>query len=278
MGNNLRGGPMAKQKKIRLVLCSYPGVFSAAVRQTIDVSPNIELVGLVHSTRIFSVSENWLQGAARMVGQSGFPYAFFQFLQTDFFDLVAMAYGKPSPVAVPVLTTKNINEQNAREFLGALKPDVILLANFNQKLLPAVIELPQVACLNIHPSLLPRYKGVDPVFAALNAGEQQLGVTLHHVAPEFDAGGLVAQQAIVREAAGSVFSHQLKLFKMGASLAVDAISQWPDAIPSRPQTGCGNYDSWPAKEQVREFLDQGGRWVSPGEYWSAVRAMFKDGA
>ncbi len=265
---------MAKQK-IRLVLCSYPGVFSAAVRQIIALSPDIELVGLVHSTRIFTASENWLQGAVRMVGQSGFHYAFFQFLQTDFFDLAAMLFCQPGSVTVPVLKTKNINDQDAQEFLRALKPEVILLANFNQKLLPAVLNLPQFACLNIHPSPLPRYRGVDPVFAALNAGERQLGVTLHHVAPEFDTGDWVAQQTIASEAGRSVFFHQLKLFKMGADLAVAAIKRLPEAMPSRSQTGAGNYDSWPTGGQVREFLKQGGRLAGLSEYLMALRILFK---
>jgi len=270
------GQPLAQQK-IRLVLCGYPGVFSAAVRQTIGLAAGIELVGLVHSTRIFTASENWLQGAMRMVGQSGLPYALGQFLQTDLFGLAAWALCKPDSAGVPVLATKNINGQDAREFLGALKPDVILLANFNQKLLPETIKLPRFACLNIHPSLLPRYKGVDPVFAALNAGEAQLGVTLHHVSPELDAGGLVAQQTIAQEAGRSVFFHQIQLFKIGADLAVAALKRLPEAMPNRPQTGEGSYESWPSKRQVRGFLGRGGRLVGLGEYLTAVRALLKSG-
>ncbi len=264
---------MAK-KKLRVVLCSYPGLFSALVQNIIHPSPGIELVGLVHSTRIFSASEKRLRSVVRLLNSSGFAYAVCQFLQTDGFNAAALIFAKKKATAIPVLKTKNINDKNGREFLEALEPDVLLLANFNQKVSPFVINLPKFACLNIHPSLLPHYKGVDPVFAALNAGEHPLGVTLHHVAAAFDSGDVLAQDSLDVVAGRSVFFHQFRLFELGARLAAETIRQMPKIMPSQPQAGGGGYDSWPSRRQVREFLAKGGRLMALNDYCSALKSVF----
>jgi len=82
------------------------------------------------------------------------------------------------------------------EALARLAPDLILVACFPHRLPPAVTALPRVACLNLHPSLLPRYRGPAPLFWQLRAGERDTGATLHHADERLDAGDIVSQRRL----------------------------------------------------------------------------------
>lgn len=261
----------ASNKIIRVVLCSYPGIFADTVIKTLQEAQAIELVGLVYSQRIFSASENWMSGAIRMLKTSGLSYAILQFMQTDLYLLLRKFFHSvPTETTVPIYQTKNINTQAGLVFLKDLAADVILLANFNQKVSISVITSAAIACLNIHPSQLPRFKGVDPVFAALYANEQTLGVSVHYVDENFDSGDLIAQTLMPTDKNRSLFYHQLQLFQLGARLAANAITHI-QTLARQTQNGDGNYDSWPTRVQIKDFKKRGGRLIKYTEYITAVK-------
>ena len=82
------------------------------------------------------------------------------------------------------------------EQLRALVSDILLVVAFGEILCPELLSLPRVAALNVHYSLLPAWRGAAPVQHALLAGLAETGVTLQHLAPELDAGDIVAQAAL----------------------------------------------------------------------------------
>jgi len=256
---------------IRVVLCSYQGIFSTLVTQTLQKTAGIELVGLVCSKRIFSKSETWLQGAVRLLKTSGFDYMLLQYIQTDLYLGLKKLFCTQGTGKIQTLKTKDINDSQGIKFLTALNPDVILLANFNQKVSASIINSAKLACLNIHPSLLPQFKGVDPVFAALNTGQTLLGVSVHYVTEEFDSGDLLAQATLTVEKNHSVLYHQIKLFQQGALLAAQSIGQLPAGIKTQRQTGEGSYDSWPRVLQIRAFKKRGGFLVKYTEFMSVLK-------
>jgi methionyl-tRNA formyltransferase len=128
----------------------------------------------------------------------------------------------------------------------------------NQRLNAASLALPARGCLNIHPSLLPEAKGVDPVFQAILRGAPQLGVTVHFMSPELDAGRIVAQRSIERGAAWSVFEATAVLFREGAELLAAAIGPVEGGAMGSPQSGAGSYQSWPTRQELRNFRARGG--------------------
>lgn len=128
----------------------------------------------------------------------------------------------------------------------------------NQRLNAAVLALPTRGCLNIHPSLLPEAKGVDPVFQAMLRGAGQLGVTVHFMSPELDAGRIVAQRPIERRSAWSVFEATAVLFREGAELLTAAIGPVERGAMGNPQSGAGNYQSWPTPQELRKLRALGG--------------------
>lgn len=251
-------------------------MFADAVVKILQKNQTIELTGLVYSRRIFSARESWISGARRMIKTAGLSYALLQFMQTDLYLLLKKCSPfVTSETTVPVHLTKNINTQRGQTFLKELKADVILLANFNQKVSPAVVSLPTFACLNIHPSLLPRFRGADPVFAALNADEKSLGVTVHHVDETFDTGDIIAQTIIGTDKNRSVFYHQLQLFQKGAILAANVIRQLPQGLARQAQNVGGDYDSWPTKAKIKDFKKRGGRLIKYAEYIQAVKELLR---
>lgn len=82
---------------------------------------------------------------------------------------------------------------DAAAAIARARPDVIVTACFPWRLPPAVLDLPPLGCLNIHPSLLPRGRGPDPVFWTYRRGERETGVTVHLMDTGFDTGPILAQ-------------------------------------------------------------------------------------
>jgi methionyl-tRNA formyltransferase len=94
---------------------------------------------------------------------------------------------------------RSINSAEAVDRLRTLRPDVIAVAAFGQILEAAVIAAASRACINVHPSLLPRYRGPNPFYWVLRNGEARTGVTVHHVAEGIDSGDIILQEEIPLE-------------------------------------------------------------------------------
>src|SRR6266404_4160867 len=77
------------------------------------------------------------------------------------------------PLSLPILQPARIKERQAIEEIRALKPDVIVVMAYGQILPRDVLEIPKVACLNLHASLLPRWRGAAPIQAAIAAGDRE---------------------------------------------------------------------------------------------------------
>ncbi len=88
---------------------------------------------------------------------------------------------------------------NSKEFVKEfekLKPDVILVGSWAEKISPKITSLPKFGCINCHPSLLPRHRGANPYFWTIFLGEDLTGVTFHYVNEKFDCGDILLQEAV----------------------------------------------------------------------------------
>ena len=103
--------------------------------------------------------------------------------------------GLAAEMQVPVVRIRDCHERRLLDELAALDIDVLLVACFPWKLPRPVRQLPRLACWNLHPSLLPAYRGPAPLFWQLRNGETNTGITLHEVAERLDAGNIVARLA-----------------------------------------------------------------------------------
>ena len=129
----------------------------------------------------------------------------------------------------------------------------MLSAHFNQLVGSEALALDEMACLNIHPSLLPAYKGVDPAFYALLREEREVGVTVHFQEAEFDVGRMLAQERLIVDKDDNLLSLNLKLFKLGVLNAIRQIQGMGLKAKGQLQDKDGNYDSWPDVFKVKMF-------------------------
>jgi methionyl-tRNA formyltransferase len=158
---------------------------------------------------------------------------------------------------IPVHSTRNVNDAAGMAFVSAAQPDVLVCAFFNQRVDAALRALPRAAAVNIHPSLLPDFKGVDPVFFARLSRAPALGVTVHHLSEVFDAGHILIQQALSIPVTESLFRTTARLFARGGRLLAELLADGAYVPAGRPQTESGRYDSWPNASQVRQLRRQG---------------------
>ncbi len=95
---------------------------------------------------------------------------------------------------VPVMTPERIGAPDAVEEIRALRPDIIVVAAYGQYIKPDILAIPPREAINIHPSLLPKYRGASPIQWAIANGESETGVTILYVSKEMDAGDIILQE------------------------------------------------------------------------------------
>jgi methionyl-tRNA formyltransferase len=121
------------------------------------------------------------------------------------------------PVAQP---EKIINHKS--EILN-LKPDLIIVAAYGHILPKEILDIPQYGCLNVHPSLLPKYRGPSPIQSTILSGDEKTGVTIMRMTEKLDAGPILSQKEItVSEKENSQTLHD-KLAEVGAELLIQVL-------------------------------------------------------
>ena len=97
---------------------------------------------------------------------------------------------------VPILQPARVKDRDAIEEIRALQPDAIVVMAYGQILPREVLEVPRVACLNLHASLLPRWRGAAPIQAAIAADDPETGITVMYMAEGLDSGDILLQRRI----------------------------------------------------------------------------------
>ncbi|MGF1503855.1 MAG: methionyl-tRNA formyltransferase [Anaerolineae bacterium] len=141
---------------------------------------------------------------------------------------------------LPVFQPKSLRRDEAVLKLRTWAPDVIVVAAFGQILRPTVLDLPPHGCINVHASLLPRWRGAAPIQYAIRAGDEQTGVTIMKMDPGLDTGPMLMKRAIPiapEETAGSLHD---KLAALGAALLPEALTGYLNGdITPEPQPDQG---------------------------------------
>jgi methionyl-tRNA formyltransferase len=124
---------------------------------------------------------------------------------------------------LPVLQPIKIKTQDFRDTLAAFRPDMIVVAAYGRILPPSILDLPPLGCINVHGSLLPKYRGAAPIQWAVINGETKVGVTIMRMDVGMDTGDILLPASIsvdLNETAGSLF---LKISDLGASTLMQAL-------------------------------------------------------
>ena len=150
--------------KLGVILFGLPGLAHAALRGAADAGAEVQAL----ITRRY---------------EGKFPY----YDEEPLADLAARNN-------VPVLWDRSVRNRTLNQELAAMKPDVLLVATFDQVLPPSLIRLPSRCALNLHPGVLPAYAGATPTFWVLVDGHPETALTVHYLVAEMDAGAIVEER------------------------------------------------------------------------------------
>lgn len=150
---------------------------------------------------------------------------------------------QPSPIkrvaerlGLPVWTPERLRGEAAQARLREAAPDAQVVVAYGEILRPAVLEIPPHGTLNVHASLLPKYRGPSPIAGALLAGEHETGVTIMLLDPGMDTGPILSQRAtpiLPEDTAGILHD---RLAQLGAELLVETLPLWlAGTIEPQPQ-------------------------------------------
>lgn len=126
-----------------------------------------------------------------------------------------------------------VREPEFLQLIANLKPEVIVVAAFGQILPKELLDIPPYGCINVHASLLPKYRGAAPIQAAILEGEEETGITIMHMDVKLDTGDMILQEKIPiakDETGGSLHD---KLAVLGAELLVKALEKLEDGSAER---------------------------------------------
>ncbi len=126
-------------------------------------------------------------------------------------------------LGLPVIQPNRLREPEAMDAIRSWSPDLIAVAAFGQILRSAILDLPRFGCINVHASLLPRWRGAAPIQAAIRAGDFETGVTIMRMDAGIDTGPILSQRSISiaeGETAGELSD---RLAILGAELLINTL-------------------------------------------------------
>jgi methionyl-tRNA formyltransferase len=162
---------------------------------------------------------------------------------------------------LPVWMPERADDPAFLEQIKAAAPDLIVVASYGQFLKKALLEIPSKGVINVHPSLLPAYRGASPIQWALANGDAETGVSVLYVTPKMDAGDILAQEQASIEINDTFSTLEPRLARLGGVLllrVLDAMTQ-------------GNASSFPQDESrvtwARKLVKEDGavEWNQPAD-------------
>jgi methionyl-tRNA formyltransferase len=165
---------------------------------------------------------------------------------------------RPSPVeraaerfAIPVLTPRTLREPQAQAAFAAHEADVAVVVAYGLILPQAVLDAPRHGCLNIHASLLPRWRGAAPIHRAIMAGDAETGVCIMQMEAGLDTGPVLLREATPIGTAETTADLHDRLSAMGARLILQALDRLPDLHPEPQPTEGVTYAAKIDKAEAR---------------------------
>ena len=181
---------------------------------------------------------------------------------------------KPSPVhraaerfGIPVCTPSTLKPPEQVELIASHQADVAVVVAYGMILPQAILDLPELGCLNLHASLLPRWRGAAPIQRAILAGDTETGITIMQMDAGLDTGAMLAKTPVPILATDTAASLHDTLAAAGAGAIVEALANYPALVPQPQDDAQATYAAKLGKEEAR--LD----WRQPADLLArAVRA------
>lgn len=177
---------------------------------------------------------------------------------------------------IPFHETKDVNSPETVDVIKKWKPDLVVSLYFTQILKKEVIEIAKKATLNMHPGILPKYRGLWADFWKLYNREKKAGVTIHHINEKIDQGDIIAQIKYPIKRNDTKWSLMLKSAQHGSELLLETVKKFKKnrKIRTLKIKGKGKYYRLPTREQFEKFYMQGKRLFSPKRFLKIIQKHF----
>ncbi len=154
--------------------------------------------------------------------------------------------------SIDVFQPSSLKTEASQEALAAQKPDLMIVAAYGLILPKAVLDIPQLGCINIHASLLPRWRGAAPIQRAIQAGDTETGITIMQMDEGLDTGDMLLKKSTVitqKDTGGSLHD---RLAKLGAEAILEYLKLVATDQPPSPQSQTDSEACYAAKLSKQE--------------------------
>ena len=158
---------------------------------------------------------------------------------------------------IPVFKIEgSINDEIWLNKINEIKPDLIICIRYAEILKNSLLTIPNGGVINFHPSLLPKYKGMAPIFQALLHNENEIGFSLHYIDEGIDTGKIIKRQKIKTEKNESVSHIAIRAHVVAGYELLSILNNLKKGDKKTEQItqDNGNYFSWPEKKDVKKFM------------------------
>jgi len=207
----------------------------------------------------------------RFLGIKGSGHKTIQVLKQLFRRFTGLSRGGGPPASIvelasrhglPLIRSSSPNKKEFRKQVSGLSPDLIISSQ-GFLLKKGILNLAPLGCLNRHAALLPRYRGIYPIFWAMLKDEKEIGISVHFMNEKYDDGRIIVQKKIAVEPDDTFFSLYGKVIEKTPGLFQEAIRRIAEnnipEISNRAEDG--EYYSYPGKDDIRLFRKKGKRMI-----------------
>lgn len=268
-----------------VVFTSKNNIYANKIIKELFKIHDIKIAGVIESSVIYPGKGN-LNAIFSILKKSGFSYLFSQIIKFAYFKVGSTIYelfpGKnvnnilfsysilSKKYKVPIFVEKDINSKIFIKKMSNLNPDLFISVFLNQIFKSGLLSVPKLGILNIHPALLPSYKGLSPIFWALRNGEKKAGITIHWITDKIDSGEILAQKEIQILPTDTEFSLYFRSVNEVLPILRKTINDIGNGknkiiknINVRP-----SYYSFPTTTDVKKFKDRGRKFLTLKELFS----------
>lgn len=159
--------------------------------------------------------------------------------------LVAEAYN------IPVYQPEKLTNEEDQAVFSALKPDLMIVAAYGLLLPPAILDIPKYGCINIHASLLPRWRGAAPIQRAIQAGDTETGITIMQMDVGLDTGDMLIKLSTPIEANETASSLHDRLADLGANAILEYLKEYKSLTPEKQDNTLACYAKKLSKQEAQ---------------------------
>ena len=165
--------------------------------------------------------------------------------------------------SVPIHYTDNIRTAEFLEFVRNLEPDILISVACPKIFPESILDIPRLGCINVHCSLLPKGRGLDPGFWPLALGHTETGITIHYMDDKIDNGDIISQKTIPIHPNDSVESLYRRIARVSTNLIVNSLDEIEKGtavrFPNRKDEA--TYYGIPTKNDIQQLNKLGKRLI-----------------